>query len=68
MAQLLETNFNNFYHCNIPPLEEVRLSLQGVLGYGLTQFLYILIVAALDLLVVLMCWRLSRMITKKTHP
>ena len=48
MAQVLKTNFNNFYSCNIPPLESVRVMLQGVLGYGLTQFLYVLIVSILD--------------------
>ena len=68
MAQLLQTNFNNFYSCNIPPLEELRLSLQGALGYGLTQLLYVLIVSLLDLLVVLLCWRIIRIIAKKTHP
>lgn len=68
MAQLLKTNYANYYSCNIPPLEEVRLSLQSVMGYGLTQLLYILIVSALNLLFVLMSWYLCRMITKKTHP
>ena len=68
MAQLLQTNFNNFYSCNIPPLEQLRLSLQGALGYGLTQLLYVLIVSLLDLLVVLLCWRIIRIIAKKTHP
>lgn len=48
MAQLLKTNFANFYRCNIAPLEAVRVSLQGVLGYGLTQVLYIGIVTALN--------------------
>ena len=46
MAQLLQTNFANFYSCNIPPLENLRISLQGVLGYGFTQFLYVIIVSA----------------------
>jgi hypothetical protein len=53
MAHVLKTNFANFYHCNIPPLEAVRVSLQGVLGYGLTQLLYVLIVSALNILFVL---------------
>ena len=49
MANLLQTNFNNFYSCNIPPLESVRQSLQSVLGYGLTQVLYVLIVTPLNI-------------------
>lgn len=54
MAQLLKTNYANYYSCNIPPLEEVRLSLQGVLGVGVTQLLYVLIVSALNFLFVLL--------------
>lgn len=53
MAQLLKTNYANFYSCNIPPLEAVRVSLQGVIGYGATQLLYILIVSLLNILFVL---------------
>ncbi len=67
MAQLLKTNFNNFYSCNVPPLEEVRLSLQGVLGYGLTQALYILIVTVLDILFVQMCYWLNRGLFRLFH-
>lgn len=49
MAQVLKTNFNNFYSCNIAPLESVRAQLQGVLGYGFTQVLYVLIVTCLNI-------------------
>ncbi len=44
MAQVLETNYNNFYKCNVPPLEQLRQTIQCVLGYGVTQVLYVLIV------------------------
>ena len=64
MAQLLKTNFNNFYSCNIGPLETVRLQLQGSLGYGLTQALYILIVTVLDILFVLGSYWLYRGLRK----
>ena len=60
MAQLLETNFNNFYSCNVPPLETLRQNMQGSLGYGVTQALYILIVTVLDLLFVQGCYWLYR--------
>ena len=64
MAQLLHTNFNNFYSCNVPPLEELRLSLQSSLGYGLTQGLYVAAVTVLDLVFVQLCYRLLRLLSK----
>lgn len=64
MAQILKTNFANYYQCNIAPLEEIRLSLQGVLGYGLTQFLYVVIVSVLTLAFVWMCAGLYRLLRK----
>ena len=64
MAQLLETNYANFYQCNIAPLEAVRLSLQGVLGYGLTQTLYVLIVTALNVGFVLLACAVYRLLRK----
>lgn len=60
MAQILKTNFANFYSCNIPPLENVRLSLQGVLGYGLSQTLYVLILTVLHVLFMLLCYGIYR--------
>ena len=41
MSQLLKTNYTNMYQCNIPVFEEIRLSLQPVLGYWVTQGLYV---------------------------
>lgn len=41
MSQLLETNYAGFYHCNVPIVEEIRISLQPVLGYWPTQLIYI---------------------------
>lgn len=46
MAHLLKTNYANFYSCNVPPLEAVRVGVQNVLGYGFTQVLYVLAVSA----------------------
>ena len=69
MAQLLQTNFNNFYSCNIPPLEALRQTLQGSLGYSITQALYIIIVTVLDILFVFGSYWLYRLlrsfVTKK---
>lgn len=70
MAQILKTNYANFYTCNIPPLENLRLIIQSVLGYWPTQILYILIVSVLTVLFSVMSYRLylllHRLICVKT--
>lgn len=66
MAQILKTNFANFYTCNIPVLETVRLSVQGVIGPGATQLLYILIVAALHIGFVLASYWVYRLLRRIT--
>lgn len=67
-AQLLKTNFNNFYQCNVPPLESVRQSLIGPLGATLTQVLYVLVVTAVDLLFVFGAYWLYRLLYRLTTP
>jgi len=64
MAQLLKTNYANYYSCNIPVFESLRLSLQASLGYGLTQLLYVLIVSLLNFGFVLMSYWLCRLLLK----
>ena len=64
MAQILRTNFANFYQCNIPVFEELRLSMQGMLGVVVTQILYICIVSALTILFTLGFYRLYRLMRK----
>ncbi len=64
MAQILKTNYANYYSCNIAPLEAVRVSLQDVLGYSVTQILYVLIVSALNFGFVLMCYYLYKLLSK----
>lgn len=49
VAQVLKTNYNNFYNCNIPPLQVLKDKIQPVLGYPVTQTLYVLIVSVLDM-------------------
>lgn len=41
-SQLLETNYAGFYHCNVPPVENIRLMLQPIIGYWPAQLIYIL--------------------------
>lgn len=68
MAQLLQTNFANFYSCNVPPVEAFRVSMQGVLGYGLAQTIYVLVLAALHVVFMLGCYWLYRLARRVTSP
>ena len=63
-AQLLKTNFNNFYQCNIPPLESLRLLVLNALGYWPAQIMYILIVIVLDVGFVLLCRWLVKLLCR----
>ena len=60
MAHLLKTNYANFYRCNIPPLENLRLAVQDAMGVVPAALLYALIVTVLQILFVLMCYWLYR--------
>lgn len=52
MAQLLKTNYNNFYTCNIPIFETLRLAVQQGLGAVVAQVFYVCIVTVMDILFV----------------
>ena len=41
VSQLLETNYAGFYSCNVPVIEDIRLSLQTSIGYWPTQLIYV---------------------------
>lgn len=41
VSQVLETNYAGFYHCNVPIIEDIRLSLQPIIGYWPIQLIYI---------------------------
>ena len=49
-AQLLETNYNNFYKCNIPPLEALRQSVAAVTAEWFSKVFYVLCVTVMDIL------------------
>lgn len=66
MAQILKTNYANFYQCNIPPLENLRLSIQGVLGYWPTQILYIVIVSLLTVLFTVLSYCIYKALRRLT--
>lgn len=64
MAHLLKTNFANFYSCNIPPLENLRLTVTDALGPVFTQLLYVLIVSALTVGFILGAYQLYRLLNR----
>lgn len=66
MAQLLKTNYASFYNCNIPPLEAIRVGLQPILGYALSQLLFVLIVAVLTVLFTVGAYWVYRLLRKLT--
>ena len=65
VAQVLRTNYNNFYQCNIPPLESLRQLVQSGLGYWPSQILYVVIVIAMDVGFVLMVRMLMGLTKRK---
>ena len=70
MAHILKTNFNNFYTCNIAPLEAVRMSVETSLGSTAAAIFYVLIVTALNLAFVTgayYLYRLLNLINKKSQ-
>lgn len=62
MAQLLKTNYANYYSCNIPILETVRLQVEQALGAIAAKGLYILIVSALNIVFVFGSYWLYRLL------
>ena len=62
MAQVLKTNFNNFYKCNVPPLENVRLSVKASIGNGIGQTLYVVIVTIADVIFVSLAYQFYRLL------
>ena len=64
MAHLLQTNYNNFYVCNIAPLEAVRLSVEAAVGSTVAAIVYVLIVTVMDLLFVSGSYWFYRLIRK----
>ena len=64
MAHLLKTNYNNFYTCNIAPLETVRLAVEAALGSTVAAICYVVIVTIMDLSFVTGAYWLYRLIRK----
>lgn len=68
MAQILKTNYANFYSCNIPVLEEVRISVRAILGAVVTQIIYILILTALNIIFVLGSYLIFKVLSRAIQP
>jgi len=64
MAHILQTNFNNFYVCNIAPLEAVRQAVENSLGSLVAALMYVVIVTVLDILVVQLGYWLGKQLVK----
>ena len=64
MSQLLKTNYAGFYQCNIPFFEEVRLNMQPILGYAVTQIIYVAALMAAHMLFVLAFYWIYRGLRK----
>lgn len=66
MAHVLKTNYANYYSCNIPILETVRLAVEGAIGPIVAKLVYIAIVSALNILFTWGAYLLYRLTHKYT--
>lgn len=63
LAQIIDTNFNNFVHSNAPFLENIRLNIINSAGAVLGQTVYVLIISAGTILVPLLAYFVLRALT-----
>ncbi len=68
LAQLIDTNFNNFVHSNAPFLENIRLSIIDRLGAVFGQTVYVLIISAGTILVPLIAYFVLKWLTALFNP
>ncbi len=61
MAYILKTNFNNFYTCNVPPLEAIRLAVAESAGLTVAQIIYALCVVVMDFVFAFLAYGLYRL-------
>lgn len=66
MAHILKTNYANYYTCNIPILETVRLAVADAIGPLVAKLVYIVIVSALNILFTWGVYLLCRLAHKHT--
>ena len=63
-SQILKTNYANFYSCNIPPIENLRLSIIDSVGYVLGQLFYVFVLYCLHIVFVIGAYNLYLLIQK----
>ena len=64
VSQLLNTNYAGFYQCNVPFFEELRLSMQPILGYTVTQIIYVVALMGVHMLFVMAFYWIYRGLRK----
>ena len=62
MAHILKTNYANFYVCNIPVLEQVRLAIAGAVGAVPAKLFYIVVVTLVNVVFVYGAQMLCRLV------
>lgn len=71
-SQLLKTNFTNMYHCNVPPIENLRQTLIASWGYAPAQLLYVGVLTVGHILFLwglfALCKLLARLMDKMLGP
>lgn len=63
-AQLLKTNFTNMYHCNVPPVENLRQSLIASWGYLPAQLLYVTVLTVGHILFIWGLYALCKLLSR----
>ena len=66
MAHILKTNYANYYSCNVPILETVRLAVAEAIGPLVAKLVYIFIVSMLNLVFTWGAYLLCRLIHRFT--
>lgn len=64
LAQLIDTNFNNFVHSNAPFLENIRLSIIDSTGAFLGQTIYVLMISVGTIIVPLIAYFVLRLFSR----
>ena len=65
-SQLLKTNFTNMYHCNVPPVEDLRQTLIASWGYAPAQLLYVGVLTVGHILFLWGLFALCKLLAKGT--
>ena len=67
MAQILKTNFSNFYECNIGPVNELLNNVKESIGYAAGQTIYVVILLILHVAFFYGSYKLYILIDKLAH-